>query len=137
MELVISTAIGGQVVDDPNINIRVINIALIKEIKQRFLEIEFESLKKIKVDLYISGDVSEYCEQTGIYKNKYFKTKLEVSSEFCLSRSYWNTSGGQPVEEKLKEFIKKSLIVLGDFIKEKLEGSDFRLEQYLKVFKDW
>lgn len=137
MELVISTAIGGQVVDDPNINIRVINIALIKEIKQRFLAIEFESLKKIKVDLYISGDVSEYCEQTGIYKNKYFKTKLEVSSEFCLSRSYWNNTGEQSIEEKLKEFIKKSLIVLGDFIKEKLKGSDFNLEQYLKVLKDW
>ena len=137
MELVISTAIGGKVVDDPNINIRVINIALIKDLKQRFLEIEFESLKKIKVDLYISGDVSEYCEQTGIYKNKYFKNKQEVSSEFCLSRSYWDESGEQPVKEKLKEFIKKSLIMLGGFIKEKLEGSDFRLEQYLKVLKDW
>jgi hypothetical protein len=78
MELVISTAIGGQVIEDPNVNIRVINISLLKEIKQKFEEIEFENLKKVKVNLYISGDVSEYCDKTGISKNRYFKEKRSI-----------------------------------------------------------
>jgi hypothetical protein len=137
MELVISTAIGGQVIEDPNVNIRVINISLLKEIKQKFEEIEFENLKKVKVNLYISGDVSEYCDKTGISKNRYFKEKKEVSSEFCINRSYWSDNLEKSAEQKLKDFLKKSLMELGEVLKTKLKDEGFNYEQYMGIVKSW
>ncbi|MGJ1422214.1 Imm12 family immunity protein [Sphingobacterium spiritivorum] len=137
MELIISTAIGGQVMEDPNINIRVINIALSKEIKQQFEEIEFENLKKVKVNLYISGDVSEYCDETGISKNKYSKVKKEVSSEFCINRNYWKNNLEKSTEQKLKDFVKNSLMELGDFMRTKLKEDGFNYEKYIEIIKGW
>lgn len=137
MELVISTVIGGQVIEDPSINIRVINIALTKEIKQKFEAIEFENLKKLKINLYISGDVSGYCDETGISKNKYFKAKKEVSSEFCINRHYWKHNLEKSPEKKLKDFMKTSLTELGAFIRTKLKENGFNYEEYIELIKAW
>lgn len=70
MELIVNTVIGGQVITDTNINLRMINIKLIKELKELFKVFDFKVLNKIKLNLYINGDISEYSNSTGISKKK-------------------------------------------------------------------
>uniref|UniRef100_UPI00359F5159 Imm12 family immunity protein n=1 Tax=Prevotella heparinolytica TaxID=28113 RepID=UPI00359F5159 len=58
-------------------------IKMRKPLKQNFAETSFEGLDRIKINIYISGDVSSYTEKTGITNTRYYKKKKEYTAEFC------------------------------------------------------
>ena len=62
-----------------------------KSLKEQFCKQVLEGLAKIKINLYISGDLSEYCSKSGITKHQYFQKKNEFITEFCVDRYYWNS----------------------------------------------
>jgi len=138
MNFVISTAIGGQVTNEPNVNIMNININMIKRLKSGFENIEFAELDKIKINLYISGDVSEYCYCAGIKNVRYIKNKKEISSEFCIPRTYWDTLPELCLEEKFFKFIYLSLFDLGLAICAKLKSNNyiFDKEKYNNIIAE-
>ena len=129
MNFVISTAIGGQVTNEPNTNLRSININITKCLKDRFENVEFIGLNKISINLYISGDVSEYCNCSGISKVRYIKKKKEISVEFCIQRTYWDTLTEISLEEKFLRFISSSLFDLGVEIDKKLKINHFQFDK--------
>ena len=59
MEIIVSSVIGGQLKPEVEMekNLHQIIIEMRKNLKKQFLNISFEGLAKIKINLYISGDV--------------------------------------------------------------------------------
>ncbi|SHG43081.1 Imm12 family immunity protein [Pedobacter caeni] len=124
MDFVISTAIGGQVLSDVESNkwLKDIQIGISKILKENFKGIEIAGLQKIKINLYISGDISEYCDKIGISKSKYLKAKNEISTEFCITRDFWNKGSVNQADLQFVEFLKQSLLDLSDFVENKLNS---------------
>lgn len=125
MDFVISTIIGGQVTNVPNFNIRNININLKNRLKNEFENIVFSGLDKLEITLYISGDVSEYCDCVGIKNVRYIKKKKEIISEFYIPRTYWDTLPELSLDEKFFRFMYLSLFDLGLVIFKKLKNNDY------------
>ena len=129
MNFVISTAIGGEVTNEPDTNLRSIIINMAKRLKNGFENVDFVGLNKISINLYISGDISEYCNFPGISKVRYIKKKKEISVEFCIQRTYWETLTEMSLEEKFWQFISSSLFDLEIEIDKKLKINDFPFEK--------
>jgi hypothetical protein len=125
MNFIISTAIGGQVTNVSNASLRNINLSMAKCLKNRFENIEFVGLDKLKINLYISGDISEYCNCSGIKNVRYIKNKKEISSEFCIQRNYWDTLPELSIEDKFIKFMYLSLLDLSISIEKKLENNGY------------
>ena len=66
-----------------------------------------------KINLYISGDISEYCSKLGITKCRYFQKKNELVSESCIDRYYWNSEPMLDTKKKFLLFLESSFINLG------------------------
>ena len=105
-----------------------------KNLKKQFLNISFEGLAKIKINLYISGDVSEYSSKSGITKCRYFQKKNELVSEFCIDRYYWNSEPMLDTKKKFLLFLESSFINLGILIKEKLKSKGYKFDS--EMFKE-
>ena len=136
MEIIVSSVIGGQIVAEVGME-RVLHQLIIemrKSLKKQFANNSFDGLDKTKINIYISGDVSEYCIESGITKCRYLRKKKEIISEFCIDRYYWTSEPLLDVKRKFLLFIKDSFVDLGVCIKKKLksEGYDFDSE----VFKE-
>ncbi len=85
MEIILSAAIGGDITSEID-GAKIIHSSIIKmrkPLKQNFAETSFEGLDRIKINIYISGDVSSYTEKTGITNTRYYKKKKEYTAEFC------------------------------------------------------
>ncbi|MDR2148046.1 MAG: immunity protein 12 [Tannerella sp.] len=138
MVFIISTAIGGQVTNVPNINIRNINFSITNCLKNKFEQIEFIGLDKLKINLYISGDLSEYCNCTGIKNIKYIMNKKEISAEFCIQKIYWETLPELSTEEKFAKYMYSSLLDLSNLIKKRLnkDGYLFDKEFFDRIVKE-
>jgi len=98
------------------------------------VNISFEGLAKIKINLYISGDVSEYSSKSGITKCRYFQKKNELVSEFCIDRYYWNSEPMLDTKKKFLLFLESSFINLGILIKEKLKSKGYNFDS--EMFKE-
>lgn len=136
MEIVVSSVIGGEIVAEVGME-RVLHLLIIemrKSLKEQFVNKSFDGLDKIKINIYISGNVSEYCVKSGITKCRYSQKKKEIISEFCIDRCYWTSDPLLDVKRKFLLFIEDSFINLSMFIKKRLnsEGYDFDSE----VFKE-
>ena len=81
MEIIVSSVIGGQIVAEVGME-RVLHQLIIemrKSLKKQFANNSFDGLDKTKINIYISGDVSEYCTKSGITKCRYLRKKKEKS----------------------------------------------------------
>jgi len=114
MEIIISSVIGGQIMPEVKIEKKLhqIIIEMRKSLKKQFVNYSFEGLIKIKINLYISGDVSEYRSKSGITKYQYFQKKNEYIAEFCIDRNYWNSEPMLDTKKKFLSFIESSFINL-------------------------
>jgi len=115
MEIIVSSVIGGQIVSEVGMEKKIhqIIIEVRKSLKEQFVNKSFEGLAKIKINLYISGDLSEYCSKSGITKHQYFQKKSEFITEFCIDRYYWNSEPKLDTKKKFLLFLESSLINLG------------------------
>jgi hypothetical protein len=138
MNFVISTTIGGQVTNVSNASLRNLNLSMAKCLKNGFENIEFVGLDKLKINLYISGDISEYCNCSGIKNVRYIKNKKEISSELCIQRNYWDTLPELSIEEKFIKFMYLSLLDLSISIEKKLENNSyfFDKEKFNKIIAE-
>ena len=136
MEISVSSVIGGQLKPEVEMekNLHQIIIEMRKNLKKQFLNISFEGLAKIKINLYISGDVSEYSSKSGITKCRYFQKKNELVSEFCIDRYYWNSEPMLDTKKKFLLFLGSSFINLGILIKEKLKSKGYKFDS--EMFKE-
>lgn len=105
-----------------------------KSLKKQFVNNSFEGLAKIKINLYISGDLSEYCSKSGITKYRYSQKKNEFISEFCIDRYYWNSEPMLDIKKKFLLFLESSFINLGILIKEKLKSKGYNFDN--EMFKE-
>lgn len=135
MEIIISSVIGGQITPEVKIEKKLhqIIIEMRKSLKKQFVNYSFEGLIKIKINLYISGDVSEYRSKSGITKYQYFQKKNEYIAEFCIDRNYWNSEPMLDTKKKFLSFIESSFINLGILIKEKLKSKGYKFDS--EMFK--
>ena len=76
-----------------------------KSLKKQFANNSFDGLDKTKINIYISGNVSEYCTKSGITKCRYLRKKKEIISEFCIDRYYWTSEPLLDVKRKFLLFI--------------------------------
>ena len=136
MDIIVSSVIGGQLKPEVEMekNLHQIIIEMRKNLKKQFLNISFEGLAKIKINLYISGDVSEYSSKSGITKCRYFQKKNELVSEFCIDRYYWNSEPMLDTKKKFILFLESSFINLGILIKEKLKSKGYNFDS--EMFKE-
>ena len=109
-------------------------IEMRKSLKKQFVNNSFEGLAKIKINLYISGDLSEYCSKSGITKYRYSQKKNEFISEFCIDRYYWNSEPMLDIKKKFLLFLESSFINLGILIKEKLKSKGYNFDN--EMFKE-
>ena len=130
MEIIVSSVIGGQLVPEVGMEEKLhqIIIEMRKSLKKQFVNYSFEGFIKIKINLYISGDVSEYRSKSGITKYQYFQKKNEFITEFCVDRYYWNSEPKLDTKRKFLLFLESSLIDLGVLIKEKLESKGYNFD---------
>lgn len=121
MEVILSTVIGDEItveLDGEKI-VHSLIIKMRKSLKKHFKKIFFEGLDRIKINVYISGDVSSYCDKTGITATRYFRAKTEYTTEFCIDKNYWSLEPVLPVDRKFILFMENSLIQLGGIIEKK------------------
>ena len=129
MEVILSTVIGGEItveVDGGKI-VHSLIIKMRNSLKEHFKKIFFEGLDRIKINVYISGDVSSYCDKTGITATRYFRAKTEYTTEFCIDKNYWSLEPVLPVDRKFILFMENSLIQLGGIIEKSLKQPDIIL----------
>ncbi|WP_024469397.1 Imm12 family immunity protein [Treponema pedis] len=136
MEIILSAAIGGEITADCDGG-KTIHSSIIKmraSLKEHFEKSSFEGLNKIKISVYIGGDVSAYCDKTGITVTRYSHTKKECAAEFCIDKKYWTSAPVLPIKKKFILFIEKSLISLGEIIGKKLKATGCNFD--CKLFKE-
>ncbi|WP_024467850.1 Imm12 family immunity protein [Treponema pedis] len=136
MEIILSAAIGGEITADCDGG-KTIHSSIIKmraSLKEHFEKSSFEGLNKIKISVYIGGDVSSYCEKTGISVSRYSSTKKEYTAEFCIDKNYWNLEPLLPIKNKFILLMENLLINLGELIEKKLKASGCNFD--CKLFKE-
>ena len=131
MEVILSTVIGGEItveVDGGKI-VHSLIIKMRNSLKEHFKKIFFEGLDRIKINVYISGDVSSYCDKTGITATRYFRAKTEYTT-----KNYWSLEPVLPVDRKFILFMENSLIQLGGIIEKKLKAAGYNFDG--ELFKE-
>lgn len=137
MEIVISSVIGGQIAAVEGLE-KVVHALIIEmrmSFKKQFENKSFAGLDKVKINMYISGDVSEYCTTSEITKCLYFERKKQFISEFCIARSYWTSCSLSDVKGKFLLLIENLFVSLNMLIKHRLKckGYDFDSEVFKEI----
>lgn len=138
MKIIVSCVIGGELISGNGMEkvLHQLIIEMRKSLKKQFDSKTFDGLDKTKINLYISGNVSEFCSQSGIAKCQYVLKKKEIISEFCIDRYYWTSEPVLDLKKKFLSFMDNSLTNLSLSIKEKLKvkGLDFDSELFKETF---
>lgn len=86
MEIIVSSVIGGQIVAEVGME-RVLHQLIIemrKSLKKQFANNSFDGLDKTKINIYISGDVSEYCTNPELQNVDIFGRRKRLFQSFVL-----------------------------------------------------
>lgn len=90
MEVVINVAYGGENLAQEVLVNRVRDIR--KVIKEEFSPFIQEGLEKIKIYLFLNGDLTSYYDRTGLYKPTYYSKKKEFVINICFDTSNWSNN---------------------------------------------
>lgn len=104
-----------------------------KEMKKTFESIEIEALQKMDICVCLSGNISEYYSESGIYQARYYlKTKkFIVYVHFCSNE--WNFDKKENISKFLKMY-NEYLLELSDIIKKKM--AKHKLDFDSKCYED-
>lgn len=67
-----------------------------------------EAVKQIKLFLFFNGDITSYCDSTGVYQSKYFSKKKEFVANLCFD----DKKNGQDTNWKMQTFFLSELVKL-------------------------
>ena len=104
-----------------------------KELKASFESIEIEALQKMDICVCLSGNISKYYSESGIYQARYYlKTKIFiVYIHFCSNE--WNSDKKENVSKFLKTY-NDYLLELSAIIKKKM--AKHKLDFDSKCYED-
>ena len=68
-------------------------------LKKSFYYFDNEAVKQIKLFLFFNGDITSYCDSTGVYQSKYFSKKKEFVANLCF-----DDKNGQDTNWKMQTF---------------------------------
>ena len=104
-----------------------------KELKASFESIEIDALQKMDICVCLSGNISEYYSESGIYQARYYlKTKkFIVYVHFCSNE--WNFDKKENISKFLKMY-NDYLLELSDIIKKKM--AKHKLDFDSKCYED-
>ena len=125
MEICVNLALGGDVAESAdlsNVIFRLV-IEMRKTLKAQFRDKCFDGLNKVKITMFVSGDVSEYSPQTGIISCCYYQKKKEVQSSFCISRDYWLAEPLLDGKQKFLLFLEQTFTDLSALVEKKLKAA--------------
>ena len=94
-----------------------------KTLKAQFRDKCFDGLDRVKITMFVSGDVSEYSPQTGIISCRYYQKKKEVQSSFCISRDYWLAEPLLDGKQKFLLFLEQTFADLSALVEKKLKAA--------------
>lgn len=89
-----------------------------KEMKKTFDSIEIEALQKMDICVCLSGDVSKYYPESGIYQARYYPKAEKFMVYVHFSLNEWDSKKIESVSKFFKMY-KDYLIELSDIIKMK------------------
>lgn len=89
-----------------------------KEIKETFDSVEIEALQKMDICVCLSGNVSKYYPESGIYQARYYSKAGKFMVYVHFSANEWNSNKTESVRKFLKMY-KDYLMELSDIIKTK------------------
>ena len=124
MEICVNLALGGDVAESAdlsNVIFRLV-IEMRKTLKAQFRDKCFDGLNRVKIMMFVSGDVSEYSPQTGIISCRYYQKK-EVQSSFCISRDYWLAEPLLDGKQKFLLFLEQTFADLSALVEKKLKAA--------------
>ena len=134
MKVNMNVIVGGS--DDELNNILSAARTIRKEMKSLFESFEIEALQKMDICVCLSGNISKYYSESGIYQASYYlKTKkFIVYVHFCSNE--WNSGKEENVSKFLKMY-NEYLLELSDIIKMKRakHKSDFDNKCYEEMIK--
>ena len=89
-----------------------------KEMKKTFESIEIEALQKMDICVCLSGNISKYYPESGIYQARYYSKAGKFIVYVHFSANEWNFDKTESVSKFLKMY-KDYLMELSDIIKKK------------------
>ena len=107
-----------------------------KEMKKTFDSVEIEALQKMDICVCLSGNVSKYYPESGIYQARYYSKAKKFMVYVHFSLNEWNSKKTESVRKFLKMY-KDYLMELSDIIKMKMakHKSDFDNKCYEDMIK--
>ena len=90
-----------------------------KEMKNVFENIEIETLQKMDICVCLSGNVSKYYPESGIYQARYYSKDKKFMVYIHFSLNEWDSKKIESVSKFLKMY-KDYLLELSDIIKTKM-----------------
>lgn len=104
-----------------------------KEMKNYFESIEIEALQKMDICVCLSGNVSKYYPESGIYQARYYSMAGKFMVYVHFSPDEWNSKKIESVSKFLKMY-KDYLMELSDIIKTKT--TKYKLDFDNKCYED-
>ena len=98
-------------------------IEMRKTLKAQFRDKCFDGLNRLKIMMFVSGDVSEYSPQTGIISCRYYQKKKEVQSSCCISSDYWFAEPLLGGKQKFLLFLEQTFADLSALVEKKLKAA--------------
>ena len=89
-----------------------------KEMKNVFENIEIETLQKMDICVCLSGNISKYYPESGIYQARYYSKAKKFMVYIHFSLNEWDSKKIESVRKILKMY-KDYLLELSDIIKMK------------------
>lgn len=75
-------------------------------LKKSFYSFENEAVKQIKLFLLFNGNITSYCDSTGVYQSKYFSKKKEFVANLCFDDKKWSGNKLEDATFFLSELVK-------------------------------
>ena len=131
MKVNMNVIVGGA--DDELNNILSAARTIRKEMKSLFESFEIEALQKMDICVCLSGNVSKYYPESGIYQARYYSKAGKFMVYVHFGSNEWNSKKTESVRKFLKMY-KDYLLELSDIIKTKT--TKYKLDFDSRYYED-